>query len=191
MQQASITATARAVSAVLLFMLSMPVALASSFSVEKVDISLHQNAYLLDAHLAFNFSEEVLEAIDNGVPLTMMITVKVQQQRDMLWDKTVAEIRQVYTLRYHALSSQYIVRNLNQNNQETYISRSSAIRHLGELRALPVIQQQQLNADKTYLVSIKPRMDIESLPAPMRPWAWFSGNWHLNHEGGSLTWPLR
>jgi hypothetical protein len=191
MQQLASALTGKVTTAVLLLSaLYTSAALASSFTVSETTIEKHDTAYFLNTRLSYEFDEEVLEAINNGVPLKIIITVRVQQQRDMLWDSTVTEVKQTFYLKYHALSSQYIVRNLNDDKQETFLSSTSAISSIGKVTGLMLVQQEQLADDGKYHVSIEPRMDIESLPAPMRPWAWFSGSWHLIRTGDKTTWPL-
>jgi hypothetical protein len=189
-QLASVLTGKAAMAVLLLSVLYSSAVLASNFSISETEIEKRNDAYYLDTRLSYDFNEEVLEAIKNGVPLKIIITVRVLQERDMLWDRKVTEVKQVFDFKYHALSSQYIVRNLNNDKQETFISSASAIGSVGKVSGLLLVKQDQLKADNKYRVSIEPRLDIESLPAPMRPWAWFSGSWHLINIGEKTTWPL-
>jgi len=51
--------------------------------IEKVSIRLDDGVYRLDAEIEHNLSEAALEALDNGVPLTM--ETHVQVRRDGAW----------------------------------------------------------------------------------------------------------
>jgi hypothetical protein len=47
---------------------------------------------------------------------------------------------------------------------------------------MTLFDQDLLIENKTYLARIRTFLDIESLPPPMRPQAYFSPNWDLSSE---------
>ena len=59
---------------------------------------------------------------------------------------------------------------------------------LGELREVPLVDVAVLDKDASYRYRMKVELDIESLPLPMRPMAWFSPVWNLS--SGWKEWPL-
>jgi len=113
----------------------------------------------------------------------------VSRQRPLLWDETVKKKLRHFQLRYHALSDQYVLSNLTEQTQQSFLSRGSAIAALGELDALRLIDAQRLVPGEQYNAGLRVALDVEALPSPMRPWAWFSNDWQL--DSGWYTWQLK
>jgi len=141
-----------------------PLSAAQPFSVQGAKTTLKDGVYRLDALLTFALPKKVLEALDNGVLLTFALDIDVRQPRRYLWDNSVASLEQRTTLQYFALTDQYLLHN--------------ALRALGDIRGLPIIDAKLLDPDKHYMVSIRSYLDFESLPVPLRmPSGWYS--WDL------------
>ena len=162
---------------------------AAGFNILSAETNLENHVYRLDATMALNFSDDALEALRSGVPLIILINIEVEKERSWWWDKTVAELEQGYLLLYHALSEKYITHNLNSGAQQNYISLSSALASLSHIRDFPLIDKNLLDSDNNYYVRLRTYLDIESLPAPMRPIAYISSQWQL--ESDWFSWPLK
>jgi hypothetical protein len=144
---------------------------------------LVDGVYQLEADIRYQFSDPIHEALANGVPITINLQIEIEQRRDYVWNKTVASLQQHYTMRYHALSEQYIIRNLNSGSQQNFRSLNSALLTMGEIRALPLLDQSLLtDAEAVYQVRLRSEIDINALPAPLRPKAWLSYEWKLSSE---------
>jgi len=92
-------------------------------------------------------------------------------------------------LLYHALSEKYIIHNLNSGAQNNYISLNAALYSLSNIRDFPLIDKNLLEEGDNYYVRLRTYLDIESLPAPMRPIAYISSQWQL--ESDWFSWPLK
>ncbi len=68
--------------------------------------------------LFINSVKRAKEALQNGVPLFWDIQVKMQQHRDVFWNKTLVDTAIRYRIQYHALLNMYRVRN--EGNGEVY-----------------------------------------------------------------------
>jgi len=173
--------------ALLLFLLPLP-SQAAGVIIEKASTRLQKGVYQLNANINYELSDDVLEAINNGIEITMLVTIKIEQPRSYLWDLLIAEKTQRYELKYHALSGQYLVKS-DIGEQRSYLSLASALRALGQIRALPILDQTQLQDPQDVMVRIKTELDTNALPAPLRPVAWLSKQWNLSSEWFSC--PLR
>ncbi len=173
--------------ALLLFLLPMP-SQAAGVIIEKASTRLQKGVYQLNANINYELSGDVLEAINNGIEITMLVTIKIEQPRSYIWDQLIAEKTQRYELKYHALSGQYLVKS-DISEQRSYLSLASALRALGQIRALPILDQTQLQDPQDAMVRIKTELDTNALPAPLRPVAWLSKQWNLSSEWFSC--PLR
>jgi hypothetical protein len=162
---------------------------ADGFKILNAKTTLVKNVYHLDSSMSLEFSADALEALRSGVPLIVLVNIEVLKKRSWWWDKTVAELEQGYLLLYHALSEKYIIHNLNSGAQQNYISLNAALSALGKINDLPVIDKNLLDKNSAYYIRLRTYLDIESLPAPMRPIAYISSQWQLQSDW--YSWPLK
>ncbi|HEY5720313.1 MAG TPA: DUF4390 domain-containing protein [Gammaproteobacteria bacterium] len=171
--------------------LLLPLAVAADpprFRVVEAATRLVDEVYRLDARLDLEFSAEVFEALDNGVPLTIELQIEVFEPSDWLWDSSVAELSQRYVLEYRALSGQYLVTNVNTDERSSYAGRHAALVAIGRLQGFPMLDHRLLGVGKRYGARIRARLDIEALPLPLRPVAYLSEAWDLASDWH--TWLL-
>lgn len=164
------------------------VAAAEGFAVRHASTRLVDKVYLLDARVDFRFSETALQALDNGVPLTLHLDIQVERKRWWWLDRTVATLEQRYRLQYHAFSDKYLVHNLNSGALYTYPTLAGALTTVGHIRGLPLLDERLVEAGERYEVGLRVLLDIEALPAPLRPIAYLTPAWHLGSEW--YTWSL-
>ena len=161
---------------------------AGGFTVVSTQTSLVDGAYHLSAHLGFELSTEVNEAIQNGIPVTLVFDVEVLHPREYLWAKTVLKIRQQYKLQYHALSEQYLVKDLTTSEVTFYKVLDDALYNLENVKGLVIIKEQQLKYGFAYVARMRVGVNLKDLPAPLRFFAYFSSGWNL--DSGWFSWPL-
>jgi len=161
---------------------------AADFFITGVHVRLQENVYLLDAHVDYRFSEQALEALDNGVPLTLQLSIEIQRKRKWWLDADVASLQQRYRLQFHPLSHQYLLNNLNSGAFYAFQSLAAAIDAMGTLQDFPLLDVQLIEPDEKYEVLLQAELDIESLPSPLRPLAYITPAWRLNSDW--YTWSL-
>lgn len=161
---------------------------AADFRVRHAETTLVDSVYWLDATIDYDPSAAMLEALDNGVTLTFLIELHVTRAREYLWDEDVAALEQRYQLQYHALTDQYVVKNLNSGAQQALPALETALAFMGGVVDLPLLDRKLLQAGDRYLVNMRVSLDVEALPVPMRAIAYFSSDWQLASDW--YTWPL-
>ena len=169
-------------------LLTSPPAWTAGFNIIRATTRLEQAVYVLDADIAYDLSPAVADALNNSVPLTIQLDMQVQRNRPMLWDETVAELQQRFRITYHALAQQYVVANLNSDQQYSFPTRAAAFEFVGRIRDFPLLDRSLLQPGQRYIVSLRAELDIEALPAPLRPQAYLSTAWRLTSDW--YTWPL-
>ena len=130
----------------------------------------------------------MLDALDAGVPITIVFEGRVAKQRPYVWDKVVSERSWVYQLRYHSLTQRHVITDLLTGERHSYRARHAALIALGQVHALPLIESEQLEPDANYVARLQVGIDIEALPAPLRLPAYLSNQWDL--ESDWYEWPL-
>lgn len=157
---------------------------------QRVAIALDENdKIVLDAEMTFELNETVSEALENGVPLTFETHVEMRRADAWAWEKDVVEHRLRTVLRYRPLSGLYELVNLRGDERLSFATRDAALRTLGKIVGMPIVERGKLNLDEDYVVRLDVSLDIEALPLPMRPMAYLTRDWSIVSE--SWEWRLR
>ena len=159
------------------------------FEVRSAYMELIDDVYYLNARIDYGLSEAALEVLMKGVPLTMALQIEVIRERRYLLDDEVASLRQRYQLQFHALSERYLVRNLNSGQQTSFSSLEAAVRSLGTVVRLPVLDNALLEPGRRYVARMRAVLDIREFPGPLRLLAALRDEWRLTSEW--YVWPLR
>jgi hypothetical protein len=156
--------------------------------VAQVETRLVDDIFFMDAVLDYRFSTEALDALENGVPLTILVQIQVRRVGAWLWEDSRVDLQLRYAIRYKPLSERYEVYRLPGTEGRSFVSRDAAIRALGEIADLSLIGASSLDADTDYEIHIRASLDIEELPLPLRPMAYLKPSWKLS--SGWSKWPL-
>ena len=144
--------------------------------------------YVADARIACRFSEDSLEAMRNGVPLTVIVEIEIRRKRGRWWDETLAASELGYRMESNVLTGRYRIRNLHDGQMRNFRSLDEMIDALGHLQSIPVIARERLSGGERYAARIRAHLDIEALPSPLRPIAYLSPDWRLN--SGWFEWRI-
>lgn len=146
---------------------------------ESLNSELIDGKYHLNAEMGLVLSEEMIEAMDNGVPLVYLLSMKVLKPRLIWFYQTIKLQQQRYELRYHALSRQYLVTNLNSGQQSSFFTLGSALEGLGKIQQLPMLDKALMDKDRHYFAEVKFMLDVERLPVPLKVRAYAKKAWRV------------
>lgn len=167
-----------------LLVLSMaaPATDADSITVRNVSTRLVDKLYLVNADIDIDLTDAALEALENGIALTILINFEILRFRDFMWNEAIAELQARRQLSFHPLSNQYLVEDLNAGTTRTFRSLREALEALGQIRNFPLIDAYFLDQDERYVLEVGAYLDIESLPTPLRVLAYLNPAWHLSSK---------
>ena len=160
----------------------------AGFVVEQAALRAMGGRYVADARIRFAFSEDNLEAMRNGVALTVIVDIEVLREREQWWNEILATRRVRYRIETNVLTDRYRIRSLDGYGARNYHSFEEMVDALGRLRAIPVIARDRLPAGARCLARVRARLDIEALPSPLRLLTYFSPRWRLN--SGWFEWRI-
>src|SRR4029078_2604272 len=143
------------------------------------NLELDGGVYYLHATGEYRLSTEARDALQSGVPLRLRIDLQLFANRRFWFDADQAELRQLYQLEYHALSERYIVANLNSGDQASFGRLFTALRYLGRVDHLPVIDAALLDRDREYDIRVRAALDVEKLPGPLSLLAFWRRDYSL------------
>ena len=164
-----------------------PIVREGYFEVRSASTALVDDVHLLDARLQLVLSSEALEALNNGVPLTIELQTQLHRQRRFFLDALDAELAVRFELEYRPLSQRYIVRNLNSGDQDSFATLYSALNNLGRITSLPIIDDALLAENRDYRIRVRAMLQTQQYPAPLRLLFFWRSQWQLQSEWDEWT----
>jgi hypothetical protein len=166
---------------------------AQQFTVNEAVVSKVGNGHKLNARLSYKLTPRVIEALENGVPITFYQEFELSEPMLWIgdyfnWSSTLWIKKTRYELRYHALTEQYVLLNLDTNYQQSYTSLHSALSELGNIKNFILPPEHLLAFNEQVKLTIQTGLDLHALPTPMRPGALISSKWKLDSDKVPATW---
>lgn len=168
------------------------IAAATIFSVNNPKVHQIGNGYVLSAQIDYPLTPRVIEALQNGVPITFFQELKLVESFPLLgkfwqWETDLWQSRLHYELRYHALSEQYVLKSLDTGAQQNFPHIDGALAALGQIEDLSLPPEFTQQSDNLLLL-IRSGLDLNALPTPMRPGAMLSSKWQLTSPWVRAVW---
>lgn len=147
-----------------------------------------EGVWQLNANVELGLSEAAVEALEEGIPLTLVLEILVSRERRFLPDTGVAELEQRWALDYDVLSERYVVTNRNSGAQSTYPTLGEALDDLSTVRNLPMIDTDLLESGRRHDVSMRATVEIGGLPDAVKVLI-FWRDWSRSTDW--YTWSIR
>lgn len=158
------------------------------FDVRSANTRLNAGVHELEARLQLILSQDALDALNSGVPLTIELNLEVIRVRGLWLDEVEAQLTITYELEYRPLSQRYIVRNLNSGDLDSFATLYSALNNLGRVQGLPVIDDALINPDSRYRLRLRAALSTRQYPAALRIIFFWRSQWQL--ESKWYEWSL-
>lgn len=155
------------------------VAYADQILISRVSGKIVDDFYFIDADVHLELSEDARDAVESGVPLRFSFDFQVSRPRRLMWDQQILALRRSYQLERHALANKYVVTDLVAQRRAVLTSIDDALEELGRLRNITIGKANDLLPKYALHGRMQAQLDIEALPAPLRPIAYLSPSWHL------------
>lgn len=165
-----------------------PSACAGEIRIADVRGRFVEDAYTISADLELVLGDDVLEALENGVPLEFVFDLRVVHPRRLMWDREILSLRRSRRIERHALADKYVVTDDTTDQRAVFGSRGDALAALGRLVDIAVDSSTNLRAARPISARLRAQLDIEALPAPLRPIAYLSPSWHVSSDW--FTWSV-
>lgn len=145
--------------------------------------------YVVNARLTYALGDDATEALRSGIPLVLVLEINLLRARPYLWSTVVARRSERFSIERHALSERYVVTDMARGERRTFERLGDALAAIGAVDGLPIIDRAQLDPAAHYTVRIRSFLDLDTLPAPLRPLAYIMPAWHL--RSGWHEWDVR
>lgn len=165
-------------------------AVQAAFTVTTVQATFADGRLALTGGFELVLTPKVEKALNNGIPLEIAIDIRLSRRRALLWNAVTKRWTLRRQLQYHALSGQYLVSSEPAFPQmrHGFDTLAEALARLGALDEVTLAVPADLDRDIDYRVEVRAALDIEALPALLRPRAYTSRAWRL--DSGWSTWKV-
>lgn len=140
-------------------------------------------AGVLNAHMQWHPDATVLAALDHGIALNFVVTLRAQGASVFGWRPTLSAQQRHVELRYYPLSRQYQWRDLELGETRSYGARALLIAALEDLR----LQWPDFSAPAAQRFVLAIALDRDALPGALRLPALLRPAWRLS--SGDFAWP--
>lgn len=183
----SASAAGIACAAVLLAALSVR----ADFKVTEVSPRIVDQSLSLSGQLDLGLTAKVQEALSKGIPIEVIVHIELFRARFLLWDPRLRDWVLRRRISYHALSRQYLVSGHRRDPDaiESFTSLEAALANMGSLDDLKFPLDRQAQDQAQYYLRVRATLDVDSLPAPLRPVAYTSLSWRLS--SGWTVWNVQ
>jgi len=111
------------------------------------------------------FTPEMNNAIESGIETTFTFFVQLNEKRDLIWDKKIADLEVNHSIKYDSLKKTYSVKFSEDNNRDVTVrSFEEAKKLMAEIVALKVVPMHQLKKGKRYQLQTMAQLDKIKLP---------------------------
>lgn len=155
---------------------------AAEITYKTVVIGEEEGQIVIDLVEHYELSETMIEALENGVPLTFVTEVMLEPEGNSFWESALVKKRLERKLRYHPLAESYEVWDSLTNQSRFFATREAALVALGDIKNWVMIPADRLEKKRFYRVTVESWHDIAALPLPLRPRAYLSPGWHLSSK---------
>lgn len=152
------------------------------FDVRSAKSALIDQTHVLDARLQLFLSDEALNALNSGVPLTIELSIEFIRVRRFMPDDKEIELSFQFELEYKPLSQRYIVRDTVNDTQDSYATLFSALNRLGRIQNLFLVNDNELSNDSNYRMRLQALLSTKQYSAPLRMLFFWRSQWDIKSE---------
>jgi hypothetical protein len=149
-----------------LLMLAAVAAQAGSIEPKRAALTPGEDGYTLSAEFEVDLGNRLEDAVARGVPLYFNLEFVLERSRKYWVNEHVTTRSLGYRLAYSSLTRQYRLTtgNLHQN----FGSLAEAMRVVGRIASLPVVEKDAIKAGESYEAAVRLALDRSQLPKPFQ-----------------------
>lgn len=156
--------------------------------IQRAQIHTRENQQVVTADIEYRFPPVALQALDEGIPLTFRVKLRIERIKSWGWTEVLAQDERTIQLRYEPLAKSFQVSDLGSGAALHYSSLATALDTLSHLRGWSISPLPLSDDNEQREASLRFEFDVESLPLPLRLVAYLSPDWTM--ETPPYRWPL-
>ena len=169
-------------SAVLLFSSSAAAAAEKGPVIDEAVITPFGGKLLLFAEVKNCFTEEMLEGVRNGIPITFRFDIRLERIRENWFDADLARHKINHTLSYDPIKEEYQVAFAEKDRPEVTRSLAEARQMMAELNGIELYPLEKMIAGSPYSLSMKATLVETTFPLGIHSLIPFISLWNFETE---------
>jgi len=152
----------------------------NSIEIDRAQIQSSDEGYKLSASFSLDLNRGLEDSLSHGLPLYFTTDVEISRPR-WFWDERAASVKQTTRISYNVLTRQYSATILG-GLQQNYRTLDEALSLVRSPPRWVVADNSDLDADETYMVAVRMRLDISHLPKPFQVNAINNKDWRMSSD---------
>lgn len=159
------------------------------FVVKRAEFNLDESLLMLDLVIDSHIPDFISIAIDQGFAVPLMFEIEIRSEKPYWFDDKVVSLKQQYLLHYQPMLDSFVVLDVNTAERHYFDERKAAVQFIELVYNYPMLDINNLAADKNYYARVRFGIDSDELPLPLQSsWFWDS-DWDLQSEW--YEWEVR
>ncbi|MCI5120038.1 MAG: DUF4390 domain-containing protein [Candidatus Electrothrix sp. AUS4] len=150
--------------------------------IDEIVISASEGHLLLFATVRHCFTDEMLEGVENGIPLTFRFDIRLNKIRQNWFDSELVEHKINHTLSYDPLKEEYQVAFAEKDRPEVTRSLEEAKKMMADINGLELHPLNELQAGSPYSLEIKATLVENTFPLSMHSIIPFTSLWNFETD---------
>lgn len=168
--------------AMLMVVTASPAEEDSPFVVKSAEFNLDETMLMLDLVIDSQIPDFISLAIDQGFAVPLMFEVEIRAEKAYWFDDKVVSLKQQYMLHYQPMLDSFVVLDVNTRERHYFDQRKAAVQFIELVYNYPMLDINNLAADKNYYARVRFGIDSDELPLPLQSsWFWDS-DWDLQSD---------
>ena len=118
----------------------------------------------LSADIDYRFNPSAINALEEGIPLTLLISLKIRDPQRLWFQQPIVEDQRHIQLRYQPLAKSFQVADLGSGAVQNFASLATVLDTLSRLRGWKFMGQYALEKNKTYEAMLRFKLDMVRSP---------------------------
>jgi len=167
----------------LILVLQQPVFAQDDARLANIIVTNTRDDLLVYMNVEGAFTDEMVEAINSGVPATFSFYAQLYYTRNLWADKQIADIVVTHTISFNALKEEYTVtRSWDSDNQVITQSLDEAKQLMAKINSLKVIPLDNLEKGVQYQLRAKAELNKVTLPFYLHYVLFFLSLWDFETD---------
>jgi len=133
---------------------------------------------IVTPQLEFSTSNEIKEAIDNGIRIQLIVKASLYEPRSWWFDNTISHKYIQLEVSYYVLGKYYVILNKNTDQR---VGNNNYSKLWSSIEKIINIELPKLNSKNTW-VKLRVMLDKGSLPTAMQLPVLFDDNWDIDTQ---------
>ena len=155
---------------------------AESVNINSASTYIDNDIFYLDSSSEFYLSKEAYKALRQGISFEIHTDFQLLIKRKWFWNKIIFEKKIIHKLEHKPLTENFLITNMNTGIVNYYKNIDTAINAISKISKMKLFKRSKLQKNTNYLARIRLHLDIDSLPSPLRPRAYFSSDWNISSQ---------